>query len=341
MTTAFTKAHRLIDDPDFTVDVMPIQGVPVETRVGMVRHSELKFFLENPRIYSIVREEGRTPSQEDIEARLQEMEHVRALIQDIKKHGGLIDPLVVKSGSMEVVEGNSRLAAYRFLAQQNPTKWSRVKVRLLPADIDEKLIASLLGQWHLRGKKEWPPYEQAGYLFRRHVDQNISQTALAAEAGLSSARVAKIIEAYGLMVEQKDAKRDRWSYYDEFVKSRKISKVCERQPGFRDRVLGMVKHGDFERAQDLRDRLPVICDGPPKVLARFASGKLDFDDAYEAAKDAGGDNAPYQKLRRFRLWLADQEVQDALNATDGATREKLAFEVKKLQNLLASVLKRA
>src|SRR5262249_21535513 len=160
--------------------------------------------------------------QEDIEAKLQQMDHVKALVHDIKKHGGLIDPLVVKDGTLEVVEGNSRLAAYRLLAQQSP-RWAQVRVRLLPADIDEKAIASLLAQWHLRGKKEWPPYEQAGYLYRRHHEQGISVSALAAEVGISAARVEKIVEAFELMVEQNDTKREHWSYYDELIKSRKIA----------------------------------------------------------------------------------------------------------------------
>jgi ParB-like nuclease domain len=337
MTVA--KAVDLLVGKDFTVDVIPIQGVQVETRVGMLNHGDLKYFLDNPRVYSIVREEGKNPNQEDIQVRLQEMEHVKALVQDIKKHEGLIDPLVVKSDSLEVVEGNSRLAAYRLLAQKSP-KWALVKVRLLPVGIDDKLVASLLGQWHLRGKKEWPPYEQAGYLYRRHTDQNISLGSLATEAGISAKRVEGVIDAFRLMVEQKDTKRERWSYYDEFVKSRKIAKACEKQVGLKERVLSMVKHGDFERAQDFRDMLPVICDGPAKNLAKFAAGKLDFTDAFELAQDAGGDNVPFQKMRRFRQWLASQDSQDAIAASDGAVRDRIVFEAKQLLKLLGPIVKK-
>jgi hypothetical protein len=325
----------------FTVDIMPINGTPVETRIGMVSHTQLRFFADNPRVYSIVREEGKHPSQEGIEAKLQEMEHVKGLVHDIKKHGGLIDPLVVKGGTFDVVEGNSRLAAYRLLAQQNPAKWAKVKCRLLPADIDERLVASLLGQWHLRGKKEWPPYEQAGYLYRRHHSQQMSFASLATESGgTTTARVERIIEAYGLMVDQNDARRDRWSYYEEFVKSRKIAKACEKQEGLKERVLKMVKEDHFERAQDLRDMLPIVCEGPPRNLAKFAAGKVDFEKAYEVAKDAGANNHPFQKVRKFRLWLAEQDVQDALAAVDGQVGEKLDFEIRKLQAQLAALLKK-
>jgi hypothetical protein len=38
----------------------------------------------------------------------------------------------------------------------------------------------------------------------------------------------------------------------------------------------------------VRDSLPTICVGPVKNLKRFAEGKIDFDDAYHNAMDAGG-----------------------------------------------------
>jgi hypothetical protein len=327
-------------DDGFITDVMRIQGKSVETRLGMLEQAKLKFFTDNPRVYSIVREEGRHPSQDDIQAKLEAMEHVRVLVHDIKKHGGLIDPLVVKDKTWEVVEGNSRLAAYRMLARQSPLKWAYVKCRLLPTDIENGLIESLLGQWHLKGKKEWPPYEQAGYLYRRHHDQKVSPAILGAEAGITASRVEQTIEAYQLMIDQADTTRERWSYYDEFVKSRKIAKACGKHTGLKERILGMVKEGEFDRALDFRDKIPVICDGPSKVLAKFAAGKLDFDDAHEAAKDAGGDNAPYQKLHKFRLWLAEQDVQDGLKASDGPLREKVDFELKKLNGLVSTLLKK-
>lgn len=326
--------------PNFVLDVMRIQGSTVDTHLGEIEHGQLSFFVDNPRVYSIVRENGKNPSQEVIQEKLEDMDHVRALIQDIKKHGGLIDPLVIKDGSLEVVEGNSRLAAYRVLARQNPNRWARVKCRLLPADIDGQLIAALLGQWHLKGKKEWPPYEQAGYVYRRHRQQKVPLSTLAIEAGVGAVRIGKIVEAYQLMIDQNDTKRDRWSYYDEFVKSRTISKVCEAQPEFRARVLKMIMQDQFTRAADLRDKLPVICKASPRVRAKFASGKLDLQEAYEAAHEAGGGHGPYQRLHKFRVWIADQDTQDQITSLDGSVREKVDFELKKLQGLVATMLKR-
>jgi ParB-like nuclease domain len=106
---------------------------------------------------------------------------LKALIHDISDNGGLIDPLVVRDKDFVVLEGNSRLAAYRFLASKDPIKWAKAKCTILPADIDEKLVFALLGQYHVKGKKDWVPYEKAGFLYRRHKQQKVVLSTIAAE----------------------------------------------------------------------------------------------------------------------------------------------------------------
>lgn len=41
---------------------------------------------------------GAEPRQDDIQRKLLELDHVKALIQDIKRNGGLTDPVVVRAG---------------------------------------------------------------------------------------------------------------------------------------------------------------------------------------------------------------------------------------------------
>lgn len=326
--------------PGFVKDVMLIQSIRVVTQLGELNQSDLKFFVDNPRVYSIVREENENPSQEEIQTKLEDLEHVKQLVHDIRRHGGLIDPLVVKDGSLEVVEGNSRLAAYRILARTQPIKWGMVKCRLLPADISDTLVSSLLGQWHLQGKKEWPPYEQAGYLFRRHITQNVPIQTLAAEAALTSKRIEKIIEAYQLMIDHHDAERARWSYYDEYVKSAKIGKAREKHPELDDLIVQKIKSGEIERAQDLRGKLPLICAAPHKVMLKFLGEKIDFDEAVEAAQDAGTDHGPLKRLKSFRDRIADEDNQEAILASEGAVRARVIFELKQLEKIVVRLLKK-
>ena len=312
-----------------TGETLRIRGFDIPSQVKALPQAELRFFVDNPRVYSILRSEGEEPSQEDIERKLLEMEHVKALIQDIKLDGGLTDPVIVRAGSLEVLEGNSRLAAYRALARTDPLKWANIKCRILPEDLEEHLIFALLGQYHIKGKKNWAPFEQAGFLYRRSIIHNIDVAQLAREIGLSKKKVEHLIDTYKFMREHKETDTVRWSYYDEYLKSRMIQKARRAQPGLDALIVGKVKAGEILRAVDIRDRLPVICSAP-KVLKKFAKGAYDFEDAHEHAVDAGADSAPYRKLANFRQWLAKPEVAKTLSRTKGETLKKIKYELNKL-----------
>ena len=317
-------------------ETLLIRGVEIPVQTTMLGQADLRFFVDNPRIYSILRTNTEEPSQPDIEQKLLEMDHVKALIQDIKRDGGLTDPVIVRAGGLEVLEGNSRLAAYRALAKLDPLKWGKMKCKVLPEDIEESLIFALLGQYHIKGKKDWAPFEQAGFLYRRSRLHNIDETQLAREIGLSKPRVEHLIATYQFMLDNGESETARWSYYDEYLKSRTIRKARLGRTGFDALIVEKIKSGEIARAVDVRDRLPVICLAP-KVLKKFANGAYDFEDAHESAVDAGADSAPYKKLVAFRRWLAKPEVADTLVRAEGETRKKIEFELDRLGRRVEAV----
>ena len=326
----------LTPEPFLPSETLLIRGVEVPVHATTLPHGDLRFFVDNPRVYSILRQDGEEPSQANIERRLLEMDHVKALIQDIKRDGGLTDPVVVRGGKLEVLEGNSRLAAYRALAKGDPIRWGRMKVKLLPEDLDEALIFALLGQYHIKGKKDWAPFEQAGFLYRRSKSHDVDPVQLAQEIGLSKHQVEHLIAVYQFMLDHGEAETARWSYYDEYLKSVKIRKARLAQPGFDDLVVEKIRSGEISRAVDVRDRLPVICSAP-KTLQKFAAKAYDFDDAHESAVESGADSTPLKKLAKFRQWLAQPEVEVALGKAQGETRKKIQFELDKLSSRVEAV----
>ena len=317
-------------------ETLLIRGVEVPVSTTTLPQAELRFFVDNPRVYSILRVDGEEPSQADIERKLLEMDHVKALVQDIKRDGGLTDPVVVRAGGLEVLEGNSRLAAYRALAKTDPIKWGRMKVRLLPGDLDETLIFALLGQYHIKGKKDWAPFEQAGFLYRRSKAHDIESAQLAQEIGLSRRKVEHLVAVYQFMLDHGEADTARWSYYDEYLKSSAIRKARLGHVGFDGLVVEKIKSGEIARAVDVRDRLPVVC-AAPKSLQKFATRAYDFEDAHEHAVEAGADSTPFKKLAKFRQWLARPEVEAALGRAQGETRKKIQFELDKLAGRVEAV----
>ncbi len=314
-----------------------VRGSEIPAYQQMMDVSALRFYPENPRIYSIVRNHGKHPSQDDIEQSLQGTEHVRELIQDIKRNGGLIDPLFVKDGTFEVIEGNCRLAALRSLYTDSPMKWGKAKCVVLPADLDQRAISALLGQWHLKGKKEWPPYEQAGFLYRRNKKQGVDLDRLALEVGVPKNRVSTLIEAYGFMEDNDDGEREHWSYYLEYLKSRKIKRAREQYAKLDKVVVRGIKANDFGRAQDFRDWMPVICENG-KVLKRFAQGDLDLEEAHERAVESGGENTPYKRLKKLRLLMGEGDTQEELIASEGRLRDSIRFELGKLNTIITRLL---
>jgi hypothetical protein len=307
-----------------------IRGVEVAVVTRQLEQARLQFFADNPRVYSVIRADGRSPAQDEIQRQLLEMEHVKELIQDIRRNGGLLDPVIVREGTLEVLEGNSRLAAYRALAKDDPAKWAFIKCTILPAGIDESLIFGLLGQYHIKGKKDWAPYEQAGFLYRRFKTHKLDLQTLALDIGLSQRRVKHLIDTYQFMLDHGEAETARWSYYDEYLKSSKIRKARERFPEFDALVVKKIDSGEIERAVDIRDRLPILCTAPGKALQKFATGGLTFEDALEDAIEAGGDSLHYKKLARFRQWLAKAEVEEDVLRAQGQIRAKVLFELDKL-----------
>jgi hypothetical protein len=320
-------------------DTLTIMGTKVPTTTQMLQQRTLKFFADNPRVYSIVRANGKQPSQEEIQEQLCDMEHVKELRLDILRNGGLLEALIVKAGSLEVLEGNSRLAAYRQLAAKDPIKWGTVKCTLLPADVADSLVFALLGQVHIKGKKDWAPYEQAGFLYRRFKDHNISAKELAKELGWTANTVSHLLETYQFMIDHDEVAISRWSYYDEYLKSSKIKKARQQHPDMDAVVVSSIKTGKIERAMNLRDQLPVVC-GSPVILKKFAEGKLPLATAHERAVDSGADSVPYKRATAFRRWLTEPEIETTLAGCAPRVREKLLYELEKIAVRIAALKKK-
>jgi hypothetical protein len=241
--------------------------------------------------------------------------------------------------TLEVLEGNSRLAAYRQLAAKEPIKYGHVKCTMLPADVDESLVFALLGQVHIKGKKDWAPFEQAGFLYRRHKDHHLDSKSLAAEVGLTTKKVNHLIETYEFMISNDEDDISRWSYYDEYLKSNKIRKARQQHVGLDALVVDSIKKGTIPRAVDLREKLPVVCSSPP-VLLKYATGSLSLGKAYERALDSGADNVPYKKASAFRRWVTQPEVDSMLAESPAGVRKRVLFELEKIANRITALTKK-
>ena len=128
-----------------------VNGQKIQTDLDEIDIFKLKYWKENPRVNALIKQNfgDKDVSDKDIEKLLwDKVDSVKDLYTDIKKHGGLIDEILIKGDT--VLEGNSRLCAFRKLyekaEQQNDEKemlkWSYIRARILPDDISYDVIFS-------------------------------------------------------------------------------------------------------------------------------------------------------------------------------------------------------
>lgn len=315
------------------------QEYPIEEK--SINQKELKFYAENPRIYSILNNTTTNPSQEEIEDTLTEMEHVKQLVVAIKANDGLIDPLIVKDNDMTVLEGNSRLAAYRILAKSDPVKWAKVKCRVLPSDISDKAIFTLLGQYHIIGRKDWNPYEQAGYLYRRVKLTNVDIEIIAKELGLSLTTAKSYFRNYEFMINKNDLKANHWSHYDEYLKNQHIKKYRDTNADLDETIANAIKNDRIVKAVDIRDMLGGIAKvnskTSKKIMEKIADGEIDIYEGFERVEATGKTGHAYQTLKKFKDKISDKSFEKDLEKSDiGSVR----FELKRIHQKIEALLKK-
>ena len=105
------------------------------------------------KIFSSLEENER---QEIIFEALKKNSSVKNLISDIKRHKGLMEPILVRCDTNAVIEGNSRLAAYKIFIheQESDEKWREIPCKLVSKLTYEQQTA-YLSQIHIKGKTPW------------------------------------------------------------------------------------------------------------------------------------------------------------------------------------------
>lgn len=307
-----------------------------------LRQAELRFYPENPRVYSSLRNaDSEEPSQEEIEECMKQMEHVKQLKLSIESNGGLIDPLIVRDGDNVVLEGNSRLAAYRILNKLDPIKWGLVKCLILPADISDSAVFTLLGQYHIVGRKDWSPFEQAGYLYRRMQATKYPVEAMANELGITAGSAKSYIEVYSFMVNHNEVTPERWSYFEEYLKNRNIKAARSNNPEMDNRVVEMVKTGSIEKAQDMRklgDIIAIDTEASKKAVTEVMTGSSTLNEVFEELSSDKQIADIKKKINKFRTEISRNDVVTKILDSDEEMRESVLFDLKKIRQRIDNII---
>ena len=326
-----------------TEDTLTIGKKVFDVKIGELNQADLHFYVDNPRVYSVLRASGDDPSQQEIEELMVDMDHVKQLKQSIETNGGLIDPLIVRDGDYVVLEGNSRLAAYRLLCRTDPVKWGKVKCTILPADIDDSSIFTLLGQYHIVGRKDWSPFEQAGYLYRRKQDTRYPIESMAKELGITKGVAQNYINVYEFMIENNTLEPDKWSYWEEYLKNRNIKKQRDQDNTFDKVMVEAVKNGTIAQATDMRklgEILHSTSKQAKKALERIKNNEITVADAYDSLLDTGQINELIKKLDKFKELINETDFEKTLLQSPSEIQDKAKYSLKKISKRIEGIMKK-
>ena len=271
---------------------------------------QLQFLPDNPRVYAAIREmsdfAGLTPEEKQIRIyeRLLREPSIRNLIREIKRDGGLQEPIIVRHDTRQVIEGNSRLAAYRKLQKDTEEdQWDYIRCLVVSTLTDDQQTR-LLGQVHLHGRTEWSAYAKALFCFRWIEEDQKEVSTLAELSGLTAAEINKNVRSVQLMKENNDNKQSHFSFYNELVRNKAISSVIEKNRALRQTLFTQIKAEDFT-AQEMRERLPTIIK-KPRILRKYEKEDVTLDDAFDRAKISSTE----KRLKKVRDVLGDIEQRD-------------------------------
>lgn len=309
----------------------------VDAKEVELPQAQLLFYSENPRIYTILQDLGESPTQQEIERQMKAHDHVKTLKDSIKANGGLLEPVIVRRNV--VLEGNSRLAAYRILAAEDPIKWGKIKCNVLPDDTSDDVVTSLLGTLHLVGKTPWSPYEQAGFLVRRIEKSRKPIDAIAQELGIRVSDAKLSIEVYKEMMAADDMNPTKWSYYFELLKNRDIRKYDENNPTmeFKQKLIEKIKNDEVDRAADIRKYGTLAKskgENSVEAITDVLNGDITIDAAVELVSNETKLASLNAKVETFFNFINKEQV--ALKENRGDV--ELNFTLKKIKNLIDTML---
>ena len=286
---------------DFSNSKMTIGGKVFQTKMGELSHSDLNFYVDNPRVYTAINAGGGDLDQDQIEKYMCEQPHVRGLRTQILDNKGLLEAIVVRDKIFDVLEGNSRLAAYRLM--KGNREYQTLMCTVLPSDIDEDSIFAFLGQIHINGKTPWAKHEQARYL-QREAEKGKEIDHISRKIGISPTEGKKQVKTIELMQKYMDRENDHFSYYYVYLGNQAAQSAFRDYPKLESIIANEIKTGSFKKATDFRDALSPVCNDRT-ALKKLLSGKRDLPEALDFIEEKGVTKEISKRVRRAQVSLKD------------------------------------
>lgn len=285
-------------------ETMVIGNKEIPIKMAEIDIFDLYYYPQNPRINYILSKFGEALDQKTIEESLWKLESTKELAEDIQQNGGLIEEVLVMGN--QVIEGNSRLCAYRHLYKNAPeeqkNKWKKIRAKIILTQIDSKDLFLLLGKLHIKGKTEWDPYEKASYIYKMMEENGMTVEEVGQIVGMNTSSIKTQIKAYELMrdgylpkisrlTDEKEALK-KFSIFEEYFKSSDLQKLVKENPDILSDekfITWVLDQRIRSAAYDVKKDLPNILNSKPGRKIFLQSPP---EDAVQAAKDVVFEDRP-------------------------------------------------
>lgn len=253
---------------------IPINGRSQKINIKLIEIDKLILDEFNPRIsfFKDNQPKSNLSSEEVIFALTQKKpDAFRKLKDSIDNNRGIIYPIWVepkKNNFFRVIEGNSRVVAYKQLAVDQPFEeaWKKIMSYILPEQISEEELNFIRLLAHLRGTNEWDAYEKAKYLFKLWKNEGWSIPRLEKQTKMSEKEIENSIKAYEIMEEQylpqhydDPNETSKFSYFVEFVRDKKLQNTLQKNSlGLNDFINWVSDDKMIPTGQDVRKLKDII-----------------------------------------------------------------------------------
>ena len=327
----------------------PIGGRRVTYSEDVIDIDQLQFWEANPRVYAAVRgtpdweQADHLRRQHIITECMKNQESTRSVLEGLKLHGGQQEPLIVDMRGNFVIEGNSRLAALRVLAHENPGKWGAAICRCYN-DLTEEERFALLSEMHVVGKTEWSPYAKAATYWRQYHELGWDLPTIARVNRTNVAKVKMELATVDLMAKENELNERKFSWYNVLNSTRVINEVFEKNSQFRKRVLDVVSDVSPEATDPVARASNTFREGlktlvkKDRPLRKFCSGRRTLQEAVDEAHMS----SLSAKLRKVRDLLSNIDQTDFAGLSPaelndaGTTFKRLRTDVDRIAGLFSS-----
>lgn len=319
-----------------------IQGHPVQLALADVSPVAVRLDPTNPRIGFSIRqlpEDQRT--EEACVLLLVSQEETEALKRSIVLSRGVQEPIYVRH-DWRVAEGNRRVVAVRAAAEEHPDDpaFSSLPAWIIPEGTPEAVVQDLLNEIHIGRARGWAPYERALQM-RGLVDNGLTEDEVAERYRITAREVIQQIRAVGMM----DAlyfpitedptdpvHRAKFSYFFEFVKSRRLQELATDDPNLPPDFARWVRDGQIDTGMRVR-RLAKVLDSDE---ARRLLNVVGFEAAEKRLAELHPEEHElYAMVEQTRTRLREMTVDDLTALAESADRRAV---LRALQDQVARVL---